>query len=265
MFDLHCHSEFSIDSKETMKSSVQSAIEKNIKTICFTDHIDLFPPNTLHEYSFMKSLYFQSLHQVKYTFRSKIEVLSGAELGMYPGLSSRYDDFLSQEEFDYIILSMHSLKGKDIASDWCYNELPEIAIKHYYSEMYKCLIEYNNFDALGHIDYIDRYFQNKELIPKFNVYEKEVNKVLELLIEKDKALELNTAGTRSGLFYFHPKIEILLRYRELGGKYITLGSDAHRKDDIGAGIKDAIKLLKELGYKNTYKFIKRKRLALPLG
>ena len=71
--------------------------------------------------------------------------------------------------------------------------------------MYKCLIEYNNFDALGHIDYIDRYFQNKELIPKFNVYEKEVNKVLELLIEKDKALELNTAGTRSGLFYFSLK------------------------------------------------------------
>ena len=92
-----------------------------------------------------------------------------------------------------------------------------------------------------------------------------MNKVLELLIEKDKALELNTAGTRSGLFYFHPKIEILLRYRDLGGKYITLGSDAHRKDDIGAGIKDAIKLLKELGYKNTYKFIKRKRFSLPLG
>ena len=56
MFDLHCHSEFSIDSKETMKTAVQSAIEKNIKTICFTDHIDLFPPNTLHEYSFIKSL-----------------------------------------------------------------------------------------------------------------------------------------------------------------------------------------------------------------
>lgn len=41
MYDFHLHSNFSMDSKASMESMVLSAIENNLKSICFTDHVDL--------------------------------------------------------------------------------------------------------------------------------------------------------------------------------------------------------------------------------
>ena len=84
--------------------------------------------------------------------------------------------------------------------------------------MLKCVKEYDDFDVLGHIDYIDRYFPDKSIIPSFSFYKDQIQEILKVLIEKDKGLELNTASLRYGLFYFHPKVEILLLYRNLGGK-----------------------------------------------
>ena len=55
-----------------------------------------------------------------------------------------------------------------------------------------------------------------------------------ILIQKKKALEINTAGLVKGLSCFHPKSEIVSRYLELGGELLTLGSDAHYPSDVGA-------------------------------
>lgn len=265
MFDLHCHSEFSMDSRESMESSIRVGINRNLKSICFTDHIDFFPEDWSKTYAFVPKDYFRSLNRVRYTYADKIEVLAGCELGMVRGIADEYDAYIREYPFDYVLLSLHTLENRDIAYEWAHTELPEVALKNYYDEMYRCLKEYRNYDALGHMDYIDRYFPDKSLIPPYSFYADEVDLILKHLIANGKALEVNTKGVRTGLFYFHPKVEILLRYRDLGGELITLGSDAHKKDEVGLGIRDAMKLLRELGFKNTYKFVSRKKYALPLG
>ena len=54
-----------------------------------------------------------------------------------------------------------------------------------------------------------------------------------------------------------PGRDILARYRELGGELLTLGSDAHRAEDLAADFGDAVELLKGLGVKELAVFRKR--------
>ena len=56
----------------------------------------------------------------------------------------------------------------------------------------------------------------------------------------------------------HPNKDILKRYLELGGKIITLGSDAHFAEDICSDFDTAIKELKEIGFKEITTFKNRK-------
>ena len=54
-----------------------------------------------------------------------------------------------------------------------------------------------------------------------------IDPILSFLIQSDLALEVNTAGLKYGLGQPNPAPEILKRYYQLGGRKITIGSDAH--------------------------------------
>ena len=43
-------------------------------------------------------------------------------------------------------------------------------------------------------------------------------------------------------------------YRELGGRILTIGSDSHRKEHLGAFIKDTMEEAKKLGFEEIYTF-----------
>ena len=128
--------------------------------------------------------------------------------------------------------------------------------------MYKCVDNFNNFDVLGHIDYIDRYFEDFSTIPKYEEYHYLIESILKILIQKGKGIEVNTAGMRYGLDYFHPKIQILKLYKELGGEIITVGSDSHTPETIGYGYKAVEKMLKDIGFKYIHIFKERKKYPI---
>ena len=55
-----------------------------------------------------------------------------------------------------------------------------------------------------------------------------------------------------------PGIELLEMYKENGGKYVTIGSDAHVVEDIGVDYKVAKELLNTVGLEEVI-YRKRKR------
>ena len=57
---------------------------------------------------------------------------------------------------------------------------------------------------------------------------------------------------------------MLKLYRECGGEILTIGSDAHRVGQVGAGFADAAALLKHLGFKHYATYQKRKPVFHPL-
>lgn len=263
MYDFHIHSEFSIDGKYPMVDFARKAIEKNMKAICFTDHIDLEVSKNKIDIGFIPSDYFRKANQVKYNYKKKIEILAGVEIGFKPELKKRYDELIGNNPFDFVILSIHSIESEDIHKDnFTSNKNPLESLSIYYDYIYSCIENYDNYDVLGHIDYIDRYFKDPELIPDFKKYSDRVERILKHVIASKKGIEINTAGLRYGLKYFHPKADILKLYWELGGEIITIGSDAHTPEHLNYEFESVQRFLKYLGFKNIFIFRERKKFPL---
>ena len=266
MYDFHIHSDFSIDSKYSMEDMVTEAINKNMKSICFTDHVEFEVTEKKLDLAFNTKDYFRKINQVKYKYMNKIEILCGVELGMKPHLYKKYNEFISQNPFDFVLMSMHSIEGKDMYLDNYLKDIKPIeGLVKYYESLYECVLNYNNYDVLGHIDVVDRYFPENTQLPPPKEYMYLIEDILKLVIKNGKGIELNTSGMRYHLKYFHPKTELLKLYKSLGGEIITMGSDAHEPAFLNYKYKEGEKLLKELGFKYIFLFKERKKFPIHIS
>ena len=138
----------------------------------------------------------------------------------------------------------------------------EDATLAFYKYVYDCLSVYKDYDVLGHINVIDRY---GPYVPAYLDLMDMVTEILKLIIDDGKGIEINTSSFRYGMGdYTTPSHDILLRYHELGGEIITVGSDAHCTRDVGDGIKWAYDKMKSVGFQYVTTFSQRKPSFLKL-
>ena len=123
--------------------------------------------------------------------------------------------------------------------------MPDQYNTDYYEEIYKLVTQYSNYSILGHLDHIQRY---NETIHPFEKSREIITKILKKVIEDNKGIEVNTSSFRYGLKDLTPERNILKLYHELGGKIITIGSDAHKAEDVGTYIPYIQEELKKIGF-----------------
>ena len=114
------------------------------------------------------------------------------------------------------------------------------------------------FQTLGHLDYVVRYGKSREKEYSYTDYADIIDEILKLLIEKEKGLEVNSAGLKYGLPFAHPHPDVLKHYRELGGEIITIGADAHKPEHIAYDFAKAEEILKSCGFKYYTEFFEQK-------
>lgn len=270
--DTHTHTRFSTDSSADPKESFQAAIQKNLALLCFTDHMDLDFPGDASRFVFDPEEYFRELLPLKEaSLENKgTKLLLGIELGQRPGrpdLIEQMDALLLSHPYDFVIGSTHIVDEMDPYEPE-YWEYPGDRLLRYFETVYENTKEHTNFDSLGHLDYIIRYLpKNYSPVRDYRVsdYWELLSETLHILVQRGQALEINTAGLRKGLAFLHPKKELLLRYKELGGELVTLGSDAHTCADIGADIKTAAEFLRSCGYSRYFVYKERKPVAISLN
>ena len=137
-------------------------------------------------------------------------------------------------------------------------------LKAYFMEILE-LLEWGNFDVLAHLTYPLRYFYAKSGIRiSLEDYKKELDEILKLCAEKEKALELNSAGLRQPIGEFSPPASLLKRFKELGGKFVTYGSDAHRVQDLAANIEEAYATIEAAGFDRITFFQQRIPMQIAL-
>lgn len=264
MQDLHLHSEFSFDSYTDPEENIKAAIKNNIKIMAFTDHMDNFCQND-RDISFDLEKYFSTIYKFREKYKNQIKILAGVEVGLAYENADKINQFIDENPFDFIIGSIHAVEFKDIWSNRkIIEENPKYYFRKYYQYMLESIKSCKNFSVLGHIDYIDRYIKDKSVIPDFSFYEDLIEEILKELIKTNRGIEYNTAGFRNNLSYANPKDKILEKYKGLGGKIITLGSDSHYPDTISYKINDGIKHLKDLGYKNISYFENKKEKIIEI-
>lgn len=236
--DLHVHTEFSCDSDADMEQYVKRAMERNIHTICFTDHVDMNENDYGYNY-YSPERYFEKFKQVKEKYDSHIKIYAGIEFGE-PHLYADKLKELSRNPYDYIIGSIHWIG--DMFP--CQKVREQYSAKEFYTlyweEVLKT-VKQGGFDALGHIDFPKRYYG------EIYYAETKIKDIFHRLLEKDMVIEINTSSLRKGHSETMPGRELLEIYKDCGGMYVTLGSDAHEVDDVGADIEIAHKLMEDLG------------------
>lgn len=251
MFDTHLHTTFSCDSSMSSLEAIEAAAGSGLGII-ITEHLDLDYPENPEEFVFDIDEYFSSLDR----YRSET-VLLGVELGLRTDCNEENRKAVHGKPFDEIIGSIHVVGSMDIYRPSFTKGRPkQEAYRSYFSAMLECIKTFDDFDTLGHVDYICRYARYDDTNIYVAEFYDEWTAVCKALLEKEKALELNTRrlGDKNAVSALKG---LYKRYKELGGKYITIGSDAHRTSDIGAHFSVAKDFSRELGLQAVY-FKKRK-------
>ncbi|NLL76945.1 MAG: histidinol-phosphatase HisJ family protein [Clostridiales bacterium] len=260
--DYHLHSSFSGDSGTPMESMIKKAISLGLKSMCFTEHMDIDYVYVKKEDTGMFELntdfYLLDLINFKEKYKEKIDIYFGVELGLQPHISREMSKYVKEHDFDFIIGSSHLCNKKDPYFPYFYEDRPEEeAYREYFYSILDNLKAFQNFDVYGHLDYVVRYGPNRDKNYSYEKYKDVLDSILSKLIDMEKGIEINTGGVSYGLKDLNPCIGIIRRYKELGGEIITIGSDAHTPDRICKDFTRAADILKECGYKYYTVFAKR--------
>lgn len=261
LWDCHVHSSFSADSLTPLKDMIQQAESLGMEGICITEHLDPDYPETPDHTVFTLDLpsYKETLLELRELYQNKLDVRFGIELGMQPHLSSYFNQLVSEEGFDFVIASSHVVKNFDPYYPEYFEQYEEAtAYRYYFESILENLANLDFANVYGHLDYIVRYGPNKNRFYTYEAYQDIMDEILQTLIKKQVGIELNTGGFHYGLGEPNPSISVLKRYRELGGEIITIGSDAHKSEDLTRYFDKAEDILKDCGFRYYTVFKERK-------
>ena len=227
LWDCHMHSSFSADSDTPMEKMIQTAADKGLMGICFTEHFDPDYPDTPENLDFSLNIpaYRQKLESLADAFKNQIQVNFGIELGLQPQLAESFSDLLKEVPFDFVIGSSHVVHGYDPYYPSYFEGRKESACyMEYFESILENIAAFDEMDVYGHIDYVVRYGPNQNRQYSYGRYKEILDEILRTLIRKNVGIELNTGGYHYGLGEPNPCVNIIRRYRELGGEIITIGA-----------------------------------------
>lgn len=254
--DQHVHSKISHDGISTMKEHMVFAKNNNISELTFTEHYDDYKGLKTN----LKTISIDDYREEYLNNKddSIVKTNFGIEIGLRPESYEKITNMVKENSFDFIIGSSHITCGKDMAYDKSFFEglTPHQAVIKYLNEVLENIKIYKKeFDVYGHIDYVIRYiiknYGNVMTKINYNEFKELLDEILLSIIRSDKGIEINTSGIRYGLKTPHPNLEIIKRYKELGGKIITIGSDAHKSIDLASNFDEAYSILESAGF-NEY-------------
>ncbi len=267
LYDSHTHSDNSPDGRESVTYMCERAIENGLRGLAVTDHceVDAFESGRFHISTRQSN--FEAL-KAKTVFRGSLIVSAGIELGQPLSNLSISENLLSAYEFDFVLASMHNMTDGTDYYYVDYSEMSETDIDSLLRTYFKDVLDitrWNGFDCLAHLTYPIRYISGASGIPvNLAKYSDTIDEILSLLAQNGKALEINTSGYRQGLDAPLPPLDCVRRFRELGGEYVTIGSDGHRSEDVGKNIADGMKLAREAGFDQFAIYLSRTPMLIDI-
>lgn len=260
--DYHLHSIHSADSTTPIENMVLAGIQKGLQYMCFTEHMDYDFPDSPDlpgsDFELNVDSYLFDLIKSKKKYADKLDVFFGIEIGMQPHTAKKNSLLARSHDFDLIIASLHVCSGSDpYYPDFFSGKTDKEAYGEYFASIRENLKTFQNFDVLGHLDYIVRYGTTMDKEYDWRDYQKDIDKILEFLVENEKGLEINTGSLKYGCQSTNPCMGIVKRFKELGGEYVTIGSDAHEPKYIAYEFEKAEAMLKDCGFQYYATYEKR--------
>ena len=271
--DCHTHTQFSVDSEADIRAMIERAIALDLAAYAITDHCECstwYPKEHYTETEcfdhfhyaadFERSL--QAVTALKEEYGQKINLICGTELGQATHDMEAAEKAVSDERLDFTIGSLHQLRGEKDFYYIDYQKMTEDEIlsllNRYFQEIYE-LCKWGKFDVLGHLTYSMRYMKRRFGIESdISRFDEIIAESFRELIAKDKGIEINTSGLRQGFGDCFPSLKYVKLFRDLGGRLVTVGSDAHNVEDLGKNIADGFAIARAAGFDRVCYFKKHK-------
>lgn len=264
ILDLHTHTDNSFDGNHSVMYMCEKAVESELRAIAFTDHIEVdaylkgrFDRTALQSY--------YEIMKARSAFRGRLLVCAGVELGQPVYDLPTAEALIAKMDYDVVIGSVHNLRGMQ---DFWFLDYSQYDISKLLDEYFRELVlmaQWGGFDIFAHLTYPLRYICGDHGIPvDLSRWSDEIDTIIRTVAEKGKALEINTSGLRQKLGKTMPEESIVRRFKELGGEYITVGSDAHYAEHIGAGICEGMDIAKNCGFDYVTLFQHREAIPIPI-
>lgn len=264
LLDCHTHSYYSPDSSEPIDSMIDTAVRRQISVLTVTDHCecDLYEPDGYRKQTLAS---FEELQQKK-KGSHPLKLLCGVEIGQ-PLQNLAAANEVAERDYDFALGSLHRAKG---LPDYYFIDYSGYSsadlralMEQYLMELLE-MVRWNRFDSLAHLTYPLRYIIGDFHLPlQIRQCDDYVRELFVQMIERGKALELNTSGLRQSIGETLPDLYYMKMFRDLGGELVTIGSDAHRAEDLGKGVSEGLHLLKEAGFSHITYFEKHQPVCVP--
>jgi len=259
IIDMHVHTDDSPDADIPAATLLARAAAEGLAGVGFVAHLDLNPDDYCYG-GFNAEGYKRSLVRAEEKAQGTL-LLRGIEVGEPHRFEDAAAKVADYSKFDFITGALHAVRegGMVLGPEAWGRSTPEEIIREYISETLE-MTTTADMDVLAHFGLFRRGMAMAGLDTSFDetdLFPEEVDAVLGALIERKIALEVNTSGLRRLEKTTYPIPSVIRRYRQMGGRMITLGSDTHREPWVFYGLEEGRKLLLEIGFSEAYTFVNR--------
>jgi len=255
--DYHIHPNYSIDAEGNIEQFVRIAIQKGLKKICFTTHIDLDPArfsvdryirNNGRLYVLNNDIvrnYREQIEQMRKKYAHEIDIVYGFEFSYEKYYEDKISEFIQKFKPEFSIGSVHSVDSMEITSRKsilaavrCFQ--PYSFMRKYY-EVVTDLAQSELFSVIGHIDGYKKYLSKFWGLNEIERMESEIlPEFIPQIARTGVEFEINSSAYKKGLPSPYPAANVIRCLVENGMQIGSIGSDAHSPDMVGYLIDNAI-------------------------
>ncbi len=239
--DAHLHTDLSPDSNVPIDVYAAAALERGIAELAITDHVDFEPGAPAFGYSSFDDRERVVRGAAERWGPRGVAIRFGVELTYDRSWESDIRDHLARHTYDFTIGSVHDRIDSPYHASrvraWVAGRSLAEIVEPSFSEV-EAAARSGLFDALGHLDVVKRYLHPHLATGALAAAPELYEPILRALVESGTALEINTSGLRHPVGETYPPTAVVARFHELGGRAVSVGSDAHRPDQFAWALAD---------------------------
>jgi len=248
--DSHLHTDLSPDADVPIDVYAAAAFERGIAEIAITDHVDFDPRYPAYDFADFATRE-RVVREAAERWGSRVAIRFGCELTYERHREDDIRDHLARHRYDFTIGSVHigphSPYGTDRVAAFAMGKTLAEIVQPYFDEV-EAAARSGLFDTLGHLDFVKRYVMPYRTPADFAAAPELYEAILRALIDSGTGLEVNTSGLRQSPGETYPAQPVVERFRELGGRAVTAGSDAHRAVAFAFGLEQGYRVAADAGF-----------------
>ena len=270
LFNIHTHSEHSHDAQAKIDDLCEEAIRKNLIGFAVTDHCDCAWHEKPEAYTSLLDSRDDCL-RAKALYGDRLVLACGVEIGeaiSYPDFAKKV---IGANAWDVVLGSVHAVRFPGWEAPFSLLDFSDRSddfirayLRQYFDDLYE-MAATEDYDVLCHLTVPLRYICGKYHKPvDVTAYYPQIEEVLKICIARDKTFEINTSGCTPDAPRFIPDEAILDKYLAMGGRNLTIGSDAHVTERLTNGLDQAASLLRRKGITELTYYLNRKPVRYPI-